>query len=235
MPSATIGILAGMGPRSTAPFIDLVITECQRQYGATNDIDFPPLMIYSLPAPFYLDRPVDHAQLAATICAGLQRLESIGVALIAMPCNTAHMYYAQLEDSIQIPLLNMIDIAVQNVPASAQRVALIATRATQAAGLYQQALQHTTVDLIADETWQSRVDALIRAIKIDQDVPAAQRIWRALIWACEATGIDTVLIACTDITPAITADHGKMTILDATECLAAAVVAQWRHHWITYR
>jgi len=30
-----------MGPRSTAPFIDLVITECQRQYGAGDDIDFP--------------------------------------------------------------------------------------------------------------------------------------------------------------------------------------------------
>lgn len=34
-----------MGPRSTAPFIDLVITECQTQYGARDDIDFPRMMI----------------------------------------------------------------------------------------------------------------------------------------------------------------------------------------------
>lgn len=58
MPENIIGILAGMGPRSTAPFIDLVIDECQRQYGAQNDIDFPSMMIYSLPAPCYVDAAV---------------------------------------------------------------------------------------------------------------------------------------------------------------------------------
>jgi len=47
-----IGILAGMGPRSTAPFTDLLITECQRQYGAHYDIDFLPMLIYSLPTPY---------------------------------------------------------------------------------------------------------------------------------------------------------------------------------------
>jgi len=32
----TIGILAGMGPHSTAPFIDLIITQCQIQYGVKH-------------------------------------------------------------------------------------------------------------------------------------------------------------------------------------------------------
>ncbi|CAN5393750.1 amino acid racemase [soil metagenome] len=228
MSQKTIGILAGMGPRSTAPFVDLVITECQRQYGALHDMDFPPLMIYSLPAPFYLDRPIDHQALETTICAGLRHLASTGVAFIAMPCNTAHMYYAKLAQSIQIPLLNMLNLAVQNVPPSTRRMALIATRATQTAGLYQQAFQPTPIDLVADETWQQCVDVLIRTIKTDQDLPAARVIWRDLIHTCAASGIDTVLIACTDITAAVTAERDKITVLDATECLAAAVVTQWR-------
>lgn len=42
-----IGILAGMGPRSTSQFIDLIIDECQTQYGAKYDEDFPKIMIYS--------------------------------------------------------------------------------------------------------------------------------------------------------------------------------------------
>lgn len=37
MNDCMIGILAGMGPRSTAPFIDLVVNECQLQYGAKYD------------------------------------------------------------------------------------------------------------------------------------------------------------------------------------------------------
>lgn len=57
MAEPTVGILAGMGPRSTAPFIDLVVTEYQVQYGARVDIDFPKMMICSQPAPFYEGRP----------------------------------------------------------------------------------------------------------------------------------------------------------------------------------
>jgi hypothetical protein len=41
MDRPTIGILAGMGPRSTGPFVDRVVAECQLQYGARHDIDFP--------------------------------------------------------------------------------------------------------------------------------------------------------------------------------------------------
>ena len=77
MQAKTIGILAGMGPRSTAPFVDLVVDECQRQYGAVDDEEFPPMMIYALPAPFYLDRALDHAALRAAITAGLRRLANI--------------------------------------------------------------------------------------------------------------------------------------------------------------
>jgi aspartate racemase len=56
MAEPTVGILAGMGPRSTASFIDLVVTECQVQYSARDDIDFPKTMC-SQPAPFDGGRP----------------------------------------------------------------------------------------------------------------------------------------------------------------------------------
>ena len=63
-----------MGPRSTAPFVDMVVDECQRQYGARDDLDFPPMLIYSLPTPFYIDRPIDHVAMQAVIGAGLRKL-----------------------------------------------------------------------------------------------------------------------------------------------------------------
>lgn len=228
MQSKLIGILAGMGPRSTAPFIDLVISECQRQYGAVNDIDFPPMMIYSLPAPFYVDRPLDHAALEAAISAGLQQLAQTGAALIAMPCNTAHIYYPQLTHCIQAPLLNMIDLTLQKVPPTTRRLALLATRPTVEANLYQAAIQARGVALVSQEDWQQRVDALIKAIKTSQASDQSQAMWRELMQTYKAAAIDTVLIACTDLNAIRLSDTGNMTIVDATHCLAAAVVAQWR-------
>jgi aspartate racemase len=135
-----IGILAGMGPRSTAPFTDLLITECQRQYGAHYDIDFPPMLIYSLPTPFYLDRPLDHEALITCIQVGLQNLVDAGVAFIAMPCNSVHRYYMRLTNAIPVPLLNMIDEATAALPSNAKKIALLATRPTIDGGLYQPAL-----------------------------------------------------------------------------------------------
>lgn len=50
--TVSIGVLAGMGPRSTAPFVDMLVTECHIGYGAKYDMDFPKMHIISLPTPF---------------------------------------------------------------------------------------------------------------------------------------------------------------------------------------
>lgn len=88
MSGPTIGILAGMGPRSTGPFIDLVVTQCQEIYGARHDIDFPRMLICWQPAPFYEDRPTDHVALEAAIRDGLRYLESAGADFLAIACNS---------------------------------------------------------------------------------------------------------------------------------------------------
>lgn len=222
-----IGILAGMGPRSTAPFVDLVIDECQRQYGARDDEEFPPMMIYALPAPFYLDRPIDHDALRAAIRDGLRRLADTGVAFVAMPCNTAHIFYDDLAAAIDVPLLNMVDEALCAVPAGASRVALLATRPTVAAGIYQAALTRAGLELVSVSGQQGQVDRLLAAIKSSADRRAAEGMWRAFLAELAAEGVDTALLACTDLNAVSAASPSGITLLDATQRLAAATVREW--------
>lgn len=111
-----IGILAGMGPKSTGPFVDTVVEQCQKIYGAKYDMDFPHMMIYSCPTPFYMDRPINHKDMKQAIVHGAQKLESTGVDFIAMPCNTAHLYFNQLQNSISVPILNMVDETIKEIP-----------------------------------------------------------------------------------------------------------------------
>lgn len=65
-----IGILAGMGPKSTGPFVDTVVARCQTIYGAKHDMDFPHMMIYSCPTPFYMDCPIDHEAMKKRLLKG---------------------------------------------------------------------------------------------------------------------------------------------------------------------
>ena len=223
-----IGILAGMGPRSTAPFVDMVVSECQRQYGARYDDEFPPMMIYSLPTPFYVDRPIDHAALRASIAAGLRTLAGTGVSLIAMPCNTAHIYYAELAAALAVPLLNMVELALCALPHDARRVALLATRPTAEARVYQDALARAGLVPYLPEALQARVDALIQAVKTAPDRAGPAARWAELLDQLAGAGVDTALVACTDLSGLCAAGPPAPRRADAAQALAAELVRAWR-------
>jgi aspartate racemase len=226
MTDSTIGILAGMGPRSTAPFIDLVVTECQTQYGARDDIDFPKMMICSQPAPFYEDRPVDHAALEAAIRGGLQDLERTGAAFLAIACNTAHIYYPQLAAAVRVPVLNMVDLTVAAIPASARKLAVIAARPTAESGLYQAAIRERGFDVVEVE-WQSAIDHLLGLTRTSTDSELFARLWAALIDEAVAVRADAIVVACLDLSGVLRHAASPVPMVDASHCLAHAIVAEW--------
>jgi aspartate/glutamate racemase len=43
-----------------------------------------------------------------------------------------------------------------------------------------------------------------------------------------ADGVDTALLACTDLNAVGTAVNAPLALVDATACLAAATVREWR-------
>ncbi|MDV5064415.1 aspartate/glutamate racemase family protein [Bacillus sp. W1] len=215
-----IGILAGMGPKSTGPFIDTVVAECQTIYGAKHDMDFPHMMIYSCPTPFYMDRPIDHEAMKKAIIEGAQKLESTGASFIAMPCNTAHLYFEELQDSLSIPILNIVDETLQAIPETAKRVALLATEATVQAGIYQDGIVKRNIEYIHHEKWQDMINQIITYIKSGK-VEEARELWNALVLQLREE-VDTAIIACTDLNVVASEDF-----VDSSQCLAKAVVRMY--------
>ncbi len=222
-----IGILAGMGPRSTAPFVDMVVTECQIQCGAKRDEEFPHMMIYLLPVAFRLDTPAERSTVRETISGGLKRLEVTGADFIAMPCNAAHIFSDELAKSINVPLLNMIDETLLSMPPALKRVAFFAAGVTARAGLYQRGVEQRGLDVALDESWQGEVDELITAIKSSADAHLPGELWDALVAKVAASGIDTILLACTDLNVVSQRVPEGVALIDATQCLAKAVVREY--------
>ncbi|RAN83200.1 aspartate/glutamate racemase family protein [Bacillus sp. SRB_331] len=212
-----IGILAGMGPKSTGPFVDTVVAKCQTIYGAKHDMDFPHMMIYSCPTPFYMDRPIDHAAMKKAIIEGAQKLESTGVDFIAMPCNTAHLYFEELQHSITIPILNIVDETLKAIPENTKRVALLATEATVQASIYQDGITKRDIEYIHHEKWQTMINQIITCIKSGK-VEEARKLWSVLVLQLKDE-VDTAIIACTDLNVVVSEDF-----VDSAQCLAKAVV-----------
>lgn len=224
MRKPAIGILAGMGPRSTAPFVDRVVDECALQYGAKYDVDFPAMLVYSLPTPFYPDRPVNHPEMKRAILSGLMELAGFGVDFIAMPCNLAHIYYEELNGSVPVPLLNIVRETVKAIPPDCRKIALLATRAAMESGIYQTGLEGIGKSWSCTPEQQDAVDALIAAVKAEGVSARTQAEMARLLAEAKEAGADCAVIACTDLTPAVPAHGSGLEIIHSTQCLAKATV-----------
>lgn len=221
----TIGILAGMGPRSTSPFLELVLDQCQQQYGAKNDIDFPHILIYSLPTPFYIDREIDEDALRKSIEDGIKKLEACDVDFIAIPCNSAHKYFDSLVKEVKVPVLNIIDEALKNIEKNST-VTIFATETTISSGLYQTGIQDCGCKYYFDSSWQPKINEIIKMIKANIDIEGVREKWESLIDEVVNNGIDTVIIACTDLNVVLKKSE-RVNIIDSSESLAAAVVEKY--------
>lgn len=222
-----IGVLAGMGPRSTAPFLELVLDECQKQYGAKNDIDFPKMMIYSLPTPFYIDRPINHKAMKETIIEGLQMLEKTGVDFIAMPCNFAHIYFEELEKSINISLLNIVDETVKKLPQNSERITLFSTSFTYEFGIYQKGIKKYGHEFVFKNEWQVILNKLIKSIKENKDDEKNAEVLKGLMSKVQEENIQNIIIGCTDLNPVLKKVLPEVNIVDSSKCLAEAVVKKY--------
>lgn len=220
-----LGILAGMGPRSTAPFINHVVEACAA-LGARADDEFPRMMILSWPTPFRVDFPIDHGALHQAISEGILRLAATGVDLIALPCNVAHLFFDQLVEATSIPILNMVESAVGSVPAGTKRVAILGAAATIEASLYQDAL--SSRGLTYAGSYQTAATALLRTVKQGTPPTEANGIWRELLGEMAGDGVECAILASTDLS--VLADPGEQSpvaIVDSGRSLAVDLVERW--------
>jgi aspartate racemase len=221
-----IGILAGMGPKSTAPFIEKVVETCQQSYGAQCDMDFPPMMIYSCPTPFYLDRPVDHSAMKEAIVAGTKKLAVTGVDYIAIPCNIAHIYFEAVREAVSVPVLNMVEETIKCIPADHKRVAVLATPSTIEAQIYQAGLVRSGKEFVLEPHWQEAVSRVLAIIKGGGNIQEGIAVWQDLLENLQGK-VSSAIIACTDLNVVADQVSSRILIVDSSACLANVVVDRY--------
>lgn len=222
-----IGILAGMGPRSTAPFLELVYDECHVQYGAKNDIDFPEIIVFSWPTPFYINQKVDDNALYNSIKIGLLELEKNQIDITAIPCNIAHVYYEKLVQVSKSRLLNIIDITIDKIPEYSNKITILATPTTMEMNLYQNRIRKKGKKYYFDEDWQRKVNNIIGDIKNKKDYSVIETKYNELEREIKDNGVDTVIFACTDLSVIRVEEQREVRIIDSSKELAKRLIQEF--------
>lgn len=135
-PAATLGVLGGMGPAAAAEFLRL-LAAC---VPGTTDQEHPRIVMLSEPSiPDRSSALLDGSDAPLPgILAGLTTLAGWGADLLAVPCNTAHVYIDRIRDELPVPVVHIVDATLQAAMLLSPRGGwLTATSGTVASGLYQ--------------------------------------------------------------------------------------------------
>ena len=221
----TLGVLGGMGPLATVDFLGKIVALTP----ARRDQDHLPMLVRFCPE--VPDR-------TAALCGGgpsplpglvaaARALEASGADCLAMPCNTAHAWHAQVQRSVAIPVLHIVDATVQKLGSLAYSgpVGLLATNGTLASGIYPSRAGHSVGWLTPDAEMQEfSVMRGIRAVKAG-DVAEGARLLRDAAQALIDRGAASIVMACTEIPIAMSGQSAGVPLVDPGTALAKACLA----------
>jgi aspartate racemase len=224
-----VGILAGMGPRSMISFLEKVIHYSHELYGAKNDSDYPNMLIYSLATPSYTVENIDHGSMKNCIQKGVESLKQAKVNYLAIPSNYAHTYYDFISSLIDVPVLNIVNETIKIMPKKYTFPALLATTPLIKTGYYQEELKKAAVSFFHDETLQNIVSELVISIKQTGLSSHSKKLWKSLYEYCEKNNFDSIISACTDLTPCLNnkISEKSLFIMDSTDALALQCVKKY--------
>ncbi len=226
---STIGILGGMGPDATNRLAELITFVTP----AVRDQDHAPVITYNNPfIPSRVDAILGGGESPVSELVRTARvLEGSGADLLVMPCNCAHYYIDEIQESVRIPIVNMIDETVKYVVESfpdARKVGLLASTATVAARLYHEpfARQHRTVLTPTISDQQEKVmDAIYGPWGIKAGFRTKPRsqlfdVANNLI----ADGADLIIAGCTEISLVMLRKRSSFSVIDPMEIVARVAV-----------
>jgi len=134
-----IGVLGGMGPLATKAFFGMVIDNTD----ATCDQEHINMIILNhatMPDRTNALLSGDTELLFSNLLSDCIFLEKSGASHIAIPCNTSHAFVRKLQEYIGIPIINMIQAAVEDIVTSKGtgiKAGILATDGTVKLSLYQ--------------------------------------------------------------------------------------------------
>lgn len=216
-----------MGPEAGCWFYRKVI----RSTPARCDQEHFRVILYSQPkipdrTAFLQGRgesPIPHLNQAA------RDLEKWGADLIAIPCNTAHHFWEEIQAEVAVPVLHIVretaDMVARSHPQGSPCVGVLATHGTISGRLYQKTLQAKGIrSVVPKASPQEQVQESIEAIKGGGDLnKAASVIQAATEWLAEQ-GAQAVIFGCTELNVLDSLLRPPVPIYDSSEILAQATV-----------
>lgn len=219
-----IGILGGMGPEATI----LMMSRLLAATPARDDSDHLPLLVDSnTQVPSRIAHLIERRGEDPTpvLVDMARRLMASGADVLAMPCNTAHSYYGAIADSVQVPMLNMVELSARAADerAAAGPVGILASPAVEITGVFARAFEALGREVIYPADRDGILGA-IRAIKSGRAGDALPVLQAAMV-ELAGRGAQVAVIGCSEfsiVAPQLA--DSPLALVDSLDVLVGACV-----------
>ncbi len=197
----TIGILGGMSPESTVAYYEHITRTYTKQFG---DYGYPEIVIYSVSFQAYVDWPEEDRWdlVAEGLSQAARALETAGADFILIATNTMHIVFDQVEASVNVPMLSLLDAVADAVQGRGmETVGLLGTAFTMEKTFYQEALAERGIKvLVPGAEDRKRVNDVIYDELVAGEIRDASReAFVSIIDALAQRGAEGVILGCTEI------------------------------------
>lgn len=196
-----LGIIGGVGPLATAYFMEMLI----KKTPATSDQDNMPMIVFNDPqipdrTAYILDHDRPNPQPEMVKVA--RWLQDAGADYLAIACNTAHYFYAAIDDAVDIPVVNIMEETSRHIAEKVGhggRVGLMATEGTVRSEVFQGYFKAMGLECVhPDEADQAQVNSLIYdGVKANADYDPGDLL--DIAGRLHGAGCDAVVCGCTEL------------------------------------
>lgn len=231
MSAQLVGVLGGVGPAATAHFLQRLVARtaatCDQEHIRTlafNDTAIPDRTAF-------LTGVSSRNPLESLVEDGLL-LEACGCDLLALPCNTAHGFFDELQARLHVPLLNMVRATTERAAQQRlRRVGVLATRGTVLRNLYGEEARRCGIECAYPGlATQHEVNRIIFD-QVKAGAPVDPSSLTPLARALGELGCDGVVLGCTELSFAFSGitEAAGLPIIDALDVLADEVIERTGH------
>ncbi len=221
-----IGIIGGMSPESTAEYYQYITRTYTERFG---DYGYPEILIYSVSFQPYVDWPMQERWdlVSQGLSQAAQAIERAGADFILIATNTMHLVFDQVQASVRVPMLNLLDTVADAICAQdLTTVALLGTRYTMQGPLYPDALRKRGIQVLvptaAEQAYVNQViyNELVAGVIREESRQGFLQIIAGLI----TQGAQGIILGCTEIPLLVKPGDTSIPLFDTTRIHAEAAL-----------
>lgn len=197
----TLGIIGGMGPEATVAMYKEIIERTD----AKKDQEHIDVIIYShasMPDRTAEIKAGRTKEISELLAADARLLSRAGADVIAIPCNTSHRFIGAIAESVDIPVINMIEETAEYIRLcrpEIKKAGILATDGTIGAGLYRRALEKRGIEAYEPEADIQRLVMKIIYDRIKAGQKGSMEDFAPIDRALRQSGCDGAILACTEL------------------------------------